>query len=62
MLRWEKRDFLRKGKLVVPDGAAEARESAAGGKDERGALGDRRPPRMLIGRVLGPMVKKKTFV
>jgi hypothetical protein len=26
------------------------------------ALGDRRPPRMLIGRVLGPMVKKKAFV
>lgn len=26
------------------------------------ALGDRRPPRMLIGRILGPMVKKRAFV
>ena len=25
------------------------------------ALGDRRPPRMLIGRVLGSMIKKKAF-
>jgi hypothetical protein len=25
------------------------------------ALGDRRPPRMFIGRVLGPMVKPKTL-
>jgi hypothetical protein len=26
------------------------------------ALGDRRPPRLLIGRILGPMVKAKAFV
>jgi hypothetical protein len=26
------------------------------------ALGDRRPPRMLIGRVLGPVIKRVAFV
>ncbi|WP_158945453.1 DUF1569 domain-containing protein [Granulicella sp. S190] len=59
-----------KGRMarLVPDSvgqwgkmsAAQAMEHCARGLEL--ALGDRRPPRTLIGRILGPMVKKKAFV
>jgi hypothetical protein len=40
--------------------AAQAMEHCARGMEL--ALGDRRPPRMLIGRILGPIIKQKAFV
>jgi len=40
--------------------AAQAMEHCARGMEL--ALGDRRPPRLLVGRILGPMVKAKAFV
>jgi hypothetical protein len=40
--------------------AAQAMEHCARGMEL--ALGDRRPPRLLIGRILGPMIKSKAFV
>ncbi|WP_260738041.1 DUF1569 domain-containing protein [Tunturiibacter lichenicola] len=39
--------------------AAQAMEHCARGMEL--ALGDRRPPRLLIGRILGPMIKRKAF-
>lgn len=39
--------------------AAQAVAHCSGGIEL--ALGDRRPPRMLIGRILGPMIKPKAF-
>jgi hypothetical protein len=40
--------------------AAQAMEHCARGMEL--ALGDRRPPRLLIGRILGPIIKPKAFV
>jgi hypothetical protein len=40
--------------------AAQAMEHCARGMEL--ALGDRRPPRLLIGRILGPVIKPKAFV
>jgi Protein of unknown function (DUF1569) len=40
--------------------AAQAMEHCARGMEL--ALGDRRPPRVLIGRILGPVIKAKAFV
>ena len=40
--------------------AAQAVEHCSRGMEL--ALGDRRPPRLLVGRILGPMVKAKAFV
>jgi hypothetical protein len=40
--------------------AGQAMEHCARGMEL--ALGDRRPPRLLIGRILGPVIKPKAFV
>src|ERR1700722_5874157 len=40
--------------------AAQAVEHCARGMEL--AMGDRRPPRLLIGRILGPIIKPKAFV
>ena len=40
--------------------AAQAVEHCARGMEL--ALGDRRPPRLLIGRILGPLIKPKAFM